>query len=129
MRTITIKIILVSLLYLVLGCIEQTEEERKYRYSIGRFVPDSNKVKMMWYVKELVRATDQHFVAGRVENQGDVIHDAERSAFEYYSIDGEGLFCFNCRNSYRHEFLPFEKLTPQEKRLFYKLKKQHEEKF
>lgn len=108
-------LIIVSLLILN-GC------GSDYRYDVRKQIPDSLKEKSRMYVKELTENKGQSTLED-YKHLGDAIEQAEKTAFNIYSADVEGLV-YSKRSVYF--FIPFNKLDSNQKIIFQKFKSEME---
>ncbi len=103
------------------SCGHVQKEFKEYEFATEYYCPDSLQGKMNTWITETVKAADQHFSAGECENPEDVVIYTKRQAEELFRVRGEGLFINNARYGTR-KFIPQEKMTPNEIKIFNNLK-------
>lgn len=108
------KLLLISIVLLLFAC----EKDFDYKITIGVYVPDSLKEKHREYIKELVRAADQHLSAGDMEDAAYTIRQAKWTADELFGLRIQGL------SKYTSDFIAPEQMTKEEKEIFEQLKKE-----
>jgi len=114
-------VILISIVFLY-GCSENNSKYPRYEYAIDYYCPDTMQIKMNDWIKETIRATNQHLSAGDYENPDEVIRQAKSTAKELFHIRAEGLHIIKYEGEYMPEFIPQERMTDWEKELFIRLR-------
>ena len=118
---------------------EQLEHIKStYRYGIVHFVPDSLQNKKAERITKTVSAASYHMTGWDYEDPEDLINAVSNQADELFSKPVEGLYFdpkhdwyMDTNNFYWElslwgwdvEFIPYEKLTPEQKEIFKQLKK------
>jgi hypothetical protein len=83
------KYLLIIITILFYSC--QEEKYPKYELTTMMYVPDSLKVQYADYIKELVRASNQHLSAGDYEHIDRTIKQAENIANNLFAVKTIGL--------------------------------------
>ena len=117
------KLCFIMLLFAVLiGCDEIKDEKYpKYEYTIDYYVPDSIMPKAREWIKETIRATNQHLSAGDYEDVWSTIRVAKGEGVELFEIRTEGLRIKSRKGVY-WEFVPQERMTCNELKIFERLR-------
>ena len=113
--------LLLSVVFLCGGC-GSSEVYPKYEYAVDYYMPDTMRTKMIEWVKETIRATDQHLSAGDYEDPEDVIIQAERTGERLFVVRAEGLHKIKYEGEYQPEFIPQERMTDWEMKLYVRLR-------
>lgn len=120
----TIKIMACNLLLFVVflfgGC-GSSEVYPKYEYAVDYYTPDTMQTKMIEWVKETIRATDQHLSAGDYEDPEDVILQAEATGKKLFVVRAEGLHKYEHENQFFPEFIPKERMIDWEMEIYMRL--------
>lgn len=96
-----------------------------YKYDISTYTSDSMQRTRAEWIKETVRAADQHLSAGDYEDVDDVIRQVNYTSEELFTKRGEGLRIIRSEEEYSPKFIPYEQLTSNEKIIFENLKAQN----
>lgn len=109
-------ILLISISISLFSCLDKKEKITypQYRLSYGNIIPDSNKVKYAEFVTKTVSASNLHMSGGDYEDPEDVVHQIERTGFNIYSRNVEGLEISKCKTCY---WVFIEKSALNEKQL------------
>lgn len=92
-----------------------------YRYETKIDIPDSLREKQAEWIKETVRATDQHLGAGDYEDPEDVIEEVTETSEKLFSKQIEGLNITYSPDQWSI-FVPYSQLNEKQKEIFNKLK-------
>lgn len=120
-KTATVGYAMLAAVFLCGGC-GPSEVYPKYEYAVDYYTPDTVQTKMGEWVKETIRATDQHLSAGDYEDPEDVIEQAKKTAEELFRVRAEGLYKIRYENEWHPEFIPQERMTDWEKKLYVRLR-------
>ena len=87
---------LIAFAYVLLVCVfssckKDVEEYPKYSLETIKYIPDTLKVKHREWIKETVRATNQHLSAGDYEDVDQTIIQAKWTADELFETTVVGL--------------------------------------
>lgn len=117
-----VAIFMLCLVFLCVGCGDSSEVYPKYEYAVDYYTPDTMQAKMIEWIKETIRATDQHLSAGDYEDPEDVIVQAKRTAEELFQVRAEGLHKIKYEGEFKPEFIPQERMTDWEKKLYVRVR-------
>lgn len=110
----TIKLLLASLL--LTSCFEKVNYPN-YSLIQVNYVPDSLKVKHREWIKETVRASNQHLSAGDYEDVDQTIIQATWTADELFQVSAIGLRKSINDNRWDDLELTPNEMTPKEKKI------------
>jgi len=99
------------------GCGEQ-ETYPKYEYAVEYYVPDSIMPVAREWIKETIRATNQHLSAGDYEDVWRTIRVSKEEGLELFGVRMPGLRKIKYERQYEPEFIPQERMTCFEKEIF-----------
>lgn len=92
-----------------------------YEYSTQMGVPDSLKQQQAEWIKETIRAADQHLGAGDYEDPEDVVEEISETSEILFGRQLEGLKITR-RPEEWSVFFPYSQLDEKQKEIFNKLK-------
>jgi len=126
------KLILLLLPVFCISCSQKNEEKSfkedvqlyscYYTYYIGMAVPDSLRDISAEWIQETCRAMHQGLSAGDYEDPQYTLNAIVRHSIKIYGIDIEGLEKKVCETCMSSNFIPYNKLSKEEKELFNKIK-------
>lgn len=114
------KILLIIGLLFIIGCVED-KIYPDYKYSTRLGVPDSLKEKQAEWIKETLRAADQHLGAGDYEDPEDVVEEIAKTSEKIFGRQLEGLEITRDPNEFP-VFFPYSQLDGKQILIFNKLK-------
>lgn len=93
----------------------------QYEYAVDYYVPDSAMPETREWIKETVRATNEHLSAGDYEDVWNTIRVSREEGLKLFSVRTEGLN-IRKKKGFLLEFVPYEWLTVNERKIFEELR-------